>query len=44
MTSEAEYTATRPAASYKKLWAHFTEQTDIAAEVQTLHCLLCKSC
>ena len=33
-TAAAQYTMSRPASSYRKLFAHLTEQADIAVEVQ----------
>ena len=33
-TAAAQYTASRPASGYRKLFAHLTEQADIAVEVQ----------
>ena len=33
-TAAAQYTISRPASSYRKLFAHLTEQADIAVEVQ----------
>lgn len=34
-TSAAQYIASRPAGSYKKVYSHLTEQADIAVEVIT---------
>ena len=33
-TAAAQYMISRPASSYRKLFAHLTEQADIAVEVQ----------
>ena len=33
-TDAAQYTVSRPASGYRKLFAHLTEQADIAVEVQ----------
>ena len=33
-TAAAQYMVSRPASSYRKLFAHLTEQADIAVEVQ----------
>ena len=33
-TTAAQYIASKPASSYKKMYAHLTEQADIAVEVR----------